>query len=115
MAPVFGALAADRPLMAAVRERLRERGQGAHLAVRSVENYLLAEQKLGRVNAKADAKGAAIALFGVSHFWTMSCFSMAQDFGYSREVLIKQAIASLLAGLHAAERTPRSAGRKVGS
>ena len=99
MRPVFGALAADPALLDALRERLIQRNEGPHLAVRCVEAYLNQEKQLGRVNAGISAAAVAIALFGASHYWSSVLDRLGNTLGYSRKTLIREVIDSLTCGL----------------
>lgn len=97
--PVFSAVNADPSLSEALRQRLAERDEGPHRAVAAVEQYLAAEQELGRVNAKVNPKTIAILLFGAPHYWNSCRHAVDNDLGYAREALIKDIVDSLFAGL----------------
>lgn len=102
--PVFGAVSADPQLSEALRKRLAERNEGPHRAICAVESYLVAEQKLGRVNSKANPRAIALLLFGASHFWNAAKKSVGNDLGWSRERLVKDVVNSLAAGLEPREK-----------
>jgi AcrR family transcriptional regulator len=97
--PLFSAVAADPGLSQALQRRLFEQNRGPHLSVGAVEAYLKAEQKLGRIHAKADPRATALLLFGASQYWTMACRTVGNDLGYTRDRLTGDVIDGLIAGL----------------
>ncbi|HXE10907.1 MAG TPA: TetR/AcrR family transcriptional regulator [Bryobacteraceae bacterium] len=99
MFPIFGALSADRDLCEALRRRLAERDEGPHLAIQALEQYLQAEQKLGRVNDKCDLRAAVLMLYGAAHYWTAIAPWTGKHVNYTREELTKQILKSFMAGL----------------
>jgi AcrR family transcriptional regulator len=108
MLPVFGALTADRDLCQTLQKRLAERDEGPHLAVQTLERYLAAEQKLGRVNAKTDLRAAVLLLYGAAHYWTFIAPWVGNHLSYSREVLTKNVLKSLMVGLEPKAATDRA-------
>jgi AcrR family transcriptional regulator len=100
--PLSGALAADRELFDALHKRLMERGEGPHLAIKTLESYLKAEQRLGRVNAKCDVRASAILLFGAASHWISISDWIGNHIQYTREELTKDILKSLMAGLEPA-------------
>jgi AcrR family transcriptional regulator len=102
--PVFSAVNADPSLSEALRLRLAERKEGPHLSVAAVEQYLAAEQELGRVNPKANPKATVMLLFGAVHYWNSVRHAVGNDLGYSREKLMKDIVDSLFAGLAMPEK-----------
>lgn len=106
--PVFSAVNADPSLSEALRLRLAERKEGPHLSVAAVEQYLVAEQELGRVNPKANPKATVMLLFGASHYWNSVRHAVGDDLGYSREKLMKDVVDSLFAGLAMPEKRNHS-------
>jgi AcrR family transcriptional regulator len=99
MFPIFGALTADRDLCEALRRRLAERDEGPHLAIQALEQYLQAEQKLGRVNDKCDLRAAVLMLYGAAHYWTAIAPWTGTHLNYTREQLTKQILKSFMTGL----------------
>jgi AcrR family transcriptional regulator len=97
--PVFSAVNADPELREALRNRLAERNEGPHRAVAAVEQYLLAEQQLGRVNPKANARATVMLMFGAAHYWNSVLHGVGNDLGYTREKLMKDVMDSLFAGV----------------
>ena len=61
-------LFAEPELLTAYRNSLRREGKGPHLSMRVVEEYILAEQRLARIEARVDAKLAAHLLMASSFF-----------------------------------------------
>ena len=55
-------LFAEPELLAAYRNSLRHQGKGPHLSMRVLEEYILSEQRLARIDSKIDAKLAAYLL-----------------------------------------------------
>jgi AcrR family transcriptional regulator len=61
-------LFAEPDLLTAYRNRLRHEGNGPHLSMRVLEEYIIAEQRLNRIESKVDAKLAAYVLMASSFF-----------------------------------------------
>lgn len=101
MVPVFSAISADRHLCVALQQRLAERNEGPHLAIKALERYLEAEQKLGRVNKRSDLKAAAMMLLGAAQYWTSIAPWVGAHLNYSRQQLTKEVLKSLMTGLEA--------------
>src|SRR5262249_19202339 len=55
-------LFAEPELLTAYRNSLRHEGKGPHLSMRVLEEYILSEQRLARIDWKVDAKLAAYLL-----------------------------------------------------
>jgi AcrR family transcriptional regulator len=68
VAPLFGGLFAEPKLLEAYRKSLTSQDKGPHLAIAQLERYIMAEQKLGRVNRQADAKTSAYLLMSSTFF-----------------------------------------------
>jgi len=68
VAPLFGSLFAETKLLEAYRKSLTSRAKGPHLAIAALERYIMAEQKLGRINKQIDAKMSAYLLMSSSFF-----------------------------------------------
>lgn len=111
--PLFASLAADPSLQAAFRERLKERDEGPHLSVAALEDYLTAEQKLGRVHPEANPRASAVLLFGACQYWVSIVQGLGNDLGFTRSDFVKDIVQSLMIGLEPpsrASRTSKSAG-----
>ena len=61
-------LFAEPELLAAYRTSLRHEGKGPHLSMRVLEEYILSEQRLARIESKIDAKLVAYLLMAASFF-----------------------------------------------
>jgi AcrR family transcriptional regulator len=61
-------LFAEPELLTAYRTSLRHEGKGPHLSMRVLEEYILSEQRLARIDSKVDAKLAAYLLMASSFF-----------------------------------------------
>jgi AcrR family transcriptional regulator len=61
-------LFAEPDLLAAYRNSLKRQGRGPHLSMRVLEEYILAEQQLGRIDSQVDAKFAACLMMASSFF-----------------------------------------------
>ena len=64
--PLVAGLFADPALHAAYRESLARQGKGPQLSLKVLEDYIAAEQKLGRLDNQVDAKIAAHLLMSAS-------------------------------------------------
>ena len=62
-------LFAEPDLLMAYRESLARQGKGPHLSMAALENYIAAEQKLGRIEPTVDSKMAASLLMSSSFFY----------------------------------------------
>ena len=66
--PITAALFAEPELLAAYRTSLKRQGKGPHLSLKALEEYILAEQRLGRIDSQVDAKIAAGLIMSSSFF-----------------------------------------------
>ena len=96
--PLVASLFAEPELLRAHREELRRRNEGPHLSMMAVENYIRAEQRLGRIERRVNPKAIYALLYGaclhrvfVSHF-------LGQPIGPSDEVFVKQIVATMVNG-----------------
>ena len=101
--PLVASLFAEPELLRAHREELRRRKEGPHLSMMAVENYIRAEQRLGRIERRINPKAVYALLYGaclhrifISHF-------LGQQIGPSDEVFIKQTVATMVNGLQRVE------------
>ena len=70
--PLSAGLFADPALHAAYRDSLAGQGKGPHLSMKVLENYIAAEQRLGRIDQRVDARMAAYLLMSSSFFRAFS-------------------------------------------
>jgi len=68
VAPKAGSLFAEPKLLVAYRESLAHQGKGPHLSMAALADYIAGEQKLGRIDSRADAKMGAYLLMSSSFF-----------------------------------------------
>lgn len=61
-------LFAEPELLTAYRNSLRHEGKGPHLSMGVLEEYIVSEQRLGRIDPKVDARLAAYLLMASSFF-----------------------------------------------
>jgi len=61
-------LFAEPELLTAYRNSLRHERKGPHLSMRVLEEYILSEQQLARIDSRIDAKLAACLLMAASFF-----------------------------------------------
>lgn len=61
-------LFAEPELLAAYRNSLRHEGKGPHLSMGVLEEYIVSEQRLGRIDSTIDARLAAYLLMASSFF-----------------------------------------------
>jgi AcrR family transcriptional regulator len=91
--PLAAGLFAEPTLLAAYRASLARQGKGPHLSMKALQNYIAAEQRLGRIDQRIDPKLAAYLLMSASFFRAFS----EQFFGGSMvptwNKLVKQLIA----------------------
>jgi AcrR family transcriptional regulator len=70
--PLTASLFAEPALQAAYRASLARHNKGPHLSLRVLENYIAAEQQLGRIDHGVDAELAANLLMASSFFRAFS-------------------------------------------
>ena len=68
--PLLGGLFAEPKLLEAYRKSLASQDRGPHLAIATLERYIVAEQALGRISNSVDAKTSAYLLLSASFFRT---------------------------------------------
>lgn len=90
--PMLCSLFADPELMAAYRESLADRNKGPGGAISRVRNYIVAEQKRGRIPANIDAQTVAFVLMSSSFFrsFVEQLFGSTEAFGPSCKELLRQ-------------------------
>lgn len=70
--PLTASLFAEPSLHAAYRDSLAQQGKGPKLSMKVLENYIAAEQRLGRIDRSVDAPLAAYLLMSSSFFRAFS-------------------------------------------
>jgi len=70
--PLAAGLFAEPALLDAYRASLARQSKGPHLSMKVLENYIAAEQRLGRIDRRADAKLAAYVMMSSSFFRAFS-------------------------------------------
>ena len=101
--PLVASLFAEPELLRAHREELRRRNEGPHLSMMAVENYLRAEQRLGRIDKQVNPKAVYALLYGACLHRVFIRHFLGQPIGPSDEVFIKQTVATMVNGLRPAE------------
>jgi AcrR family transcriptional regulator len=66
--PATAGLFAEPELLAGYRKSLARQGKGPHLSMAALADYIAAEQELGRIDSRVDAKLAAYLLLSSSFF-----------------------------------------------
>jgi hypothetical protein len=94
--PLAAGLFAEPALLAAYRASLARQGKGPHLSMQVLQNYIAAEQRLGRIDQRADPKLAAYLLMSASFFRAFSEQSFGGAMTPSWSKLVKQLIAALV-------------------
>lgn len=94
--PLAAGLFAEPALLAAYRASLARQGKGPHLSMKVLQNYIAAEQRLGRIDQGVDPKLAAYLLMSASFFRAFSeqFFDGPMVPGWSK--LVKQLIAAVV-------------------
>ena len=97
--PLAASLFAEPELLQAHREELRRRNEGPHVSMEAVENYIRAEQRLGRINKRTNPKMVYVLLFGACLHRVFISHFLGHAIGPSDEVFIKQVVATTMNGL----------------
>jgi len=97
--PLVASLFAEPELLRAHREELRRRNEGPHLSMMAVENYIRAEQRLGRIEKRVNPKAIYALLYGACLHRVFISHFLGQPIGPSDEVFIKQIVATMVNGL----------------
>jgi AcrR family transcriptional regulator len=93
--PVVAGLFAEPALHNAYRASLARQDKGPHLSMKVLENYIAAEQALGRIHKRVDPKLAASLLMSASFFRAFS----EQFFGIAIRPAWKKQVPRLVATL----------------
>jgi AcrR family transcriptional regulator len=105
--PLAAGLFAEPALLAAYRASLARQGKGPHLSMKVLENYVAAEQRLGRIDRRADAKQAAYVMMSASFFRAFSEQFFGATMRPSWDKFARQLIAVLAPQANAAKRRSR--------
>ena len=97
--PLAASLFAEPALLGAHQKELRKHNEGPHLSLAAVEAYLQAEQRLGRVDKRANPKLIYTLLFGACLHRVFLAHFLGQSFGPSDEVFVKAIVATTFAGM----------------
>ena len=88
-------LFAEPELLTAYRNSLAREGRGPHLSMLALEEYILSEQQLARIDSKVDAKLAAYLLMASSFFRAFNEQFFAKPMQPLWSVFAKQLIATV--------------------
>jgi len=97
--PLAASLFAEPELLRAHQEELQRRNEGPHISMAAVENYIRAEQRLGRVNKRVNPKIVYVLLFGACLHRVFISHFLGHPIGPSDEVFVKQVVAATMRGL----------------
>jgi len=97
--PLAASLFAEPELLRAHQEELRRHNEGPHISMAAVENYIRAEQRLGRVDKRANPKIVYVILFGACLHRVFISHFLGDLIGPSDEVFVKQVVATTINGL----------------
>lgn len=98
MAPLFGGLFAEPKLLDAYRKSLDSKDKGPHLSIGALERYIVAEQKLGRIDGRTDAGTAANLLVSACFFRAFIEHFFARPMQLPWNKFAKQLVATVLSG-----------------
>ena len=101
--PLVASLFAEPELLRAHREELRWRNEGPHLSMMAVDNYIRAEQRLGRIDKRVNPKAVYALLYGACLHRVFISHFLGQPIGPPDEVFIKQTVATMVNGLRPAD------------
>lgn len=97
--PLAASLFAEPELLRAHQEELQRRNEGPHISMAAVENYIRAEQRLGRVDKRVNPKIVYVLLFGACLHRVFISHFLGHPIGPSDEVFVKQVVAATMNGL----------------
>lgn len=97
--PLAASLFAEPEMLRAHQEELQRRNEGPHISMAAVENYIRAEQRLGRVDKRVNPKIVYVLLFGACLHRVFISHFLGHSIGPSDEVFIKQVVAATMNGL----------------
>jgi AcrR family transcriptional regulator len=97
--PLAASLFAEPELLRAHQEELQRRNEGPHISMVAVENYIRAEQRLGRVGKRVNPKIVYVLLFGACLHRVFISHFLGHPIGPSDDVFVKQVVAATMNGL----------------
>jgi AcrR family transcriptional regulator len=97
--PLAASLFAEPELLRAHQEELQRRNEGPHISMAAVENYIRAEQRLGRIDKRVNPKIVYVLLFGACLHRVFLSHFLGHPIGPSDEVFVKQVVAATMNGL----------------
>ena len=97
--PLTASLFAEPELLRAHQEELQRRNEGPHISMAALENYIRAEQRLGRVDKRVNPKIVYVLLFGACLHRVFISHFLGHPIGPSDEVFVKQVVAATMNGL----------------
>ena len=97
--PLAASLFAEPELLRAHQQELHRRNEGPHISMAAVENYIRAEQRLGRIGKRANPKMVYVLLFGACLHRVFISHFLGRPIGPSAEVFVKQVVAATMNGL----------------
>ena len=102
--PLSAGLFADPALHTAYRDSLARQDKGPHLSMKVLENYIAAEQQLGRIDRQVDARLAAYLLMSSSFFRAFSEQFFGAPIQPSWSRFVKQLLAAVVPLANAARQ-----------
>jgi AcrR family transcriptional regulator len=103
MLPMITSLFAELELLRAHRDVLRRKNIGPHRSLAAVEDYIHAEQEIGRVGKHCEPRAAAFMLLGACFYRTFLEHLMGDSYASPRNRFVKDVVSSLNLG-----RLPKS-------
>ena len=97
--PLAASLFAEPELLRAHQEELRRRNEGPHVSMAAVEKYIQAEQRLGRIDKRANPKTVYVLLFGACLHRVFLSHFLGHPLGPSEDLFVKQVVAATVNGL----------------
>jgi AcrR family transcriptional regulator len=93
--PLLGGLLADPKLLMGYRAALRRRNLGPHRSLAAIEEYIGAEQKLGRVPKRVQARAVAFTLLGACFYRTFLKHFLGDALSPDERVFVRGVVSSL--------------------
>jgi len=97
--PLAASLFAEPELLRAHQEELERRNEGPQISMTAVENYIRAEQRLGRIGKRVNAKVVYVLLFGACLHRVFLSHFLGHAIGPSNDAFVKQVVAATMNGL----------------
>lgn len=89
-------LFAEPELLTAYRNSLRHEGKGPHLSMRALEEYIVSEQRLARIDKHVDAKLVSYLLMAASFFRAFNEEFFGKPMQPSWNTFVEQLVATLV-------------------